>query len=280
MKRKSATMETTTAPGKMEQIMQMIGDLQRQVAGLSGQLAEQQRCRHCHTAQHRRQHTSSGQRRHTQAKLETGKEGKIKFYSLRRAYGFITRADGKGDVFFHRTALAAGPRSTGQLEAGVAVIFSVRGTRKGPEAADVRVMPGDPCDTPTPVTAADTSPESVEVRRQPSTQRSNGAPLRKNRHTQTPVPASQGADNAVPLVTCATALHEDAATQSEPCGREERRTAGGDTPLHRSGVKPTPLTRAAETTTTAAMPSPSAARVLHGKEQPRTADRQACAVAS
>lgn len=34
--------------------------------------------------------------------------GKVKFFKEKNGYGFIVRDDGKGDVFFHHSALPAG----------------------------------------------------------------------------------------------------------------------------------------------------------------------------
>lgn len=62
--------------------------------------------------------------------------GTVKWYNPEKAYGFITAEDGQ-DLFVHRNSIAEG-RSW--LVDGQGVEFTVREGRKGPEAADVRVV--------------------------------------------------------------------------------------------------------------------------------------------
>ncbi|HSN75037.1 MAG TPA: cold shock domain-containing protein [Anaerolineae bacterium] len=61
--------------------------------------------------------------------------GVVKFYSLRKHWGFITQPDGV-EVFFHRSALAPGeelPPSEGEL-----VEYAVEPSPRGPQAIDLR----------------------------------------------------------------------------------------------------------------------------------------------
>jgi len=62
----------------------------------------------------------------------------VKWFSVEKGYGFITRNGGGEDVFVHISAL---DRSglTG-LSEGDRVLFDVAEGRKGPEAAKVRLV--------------------------------------------------------------------------------------------------------------------------------------------
>lgn len=64
--------------------------------------------------------------------------GTVKWYNPDRAYGFIARDDGKGDVFVHRSALDAVP--SGTLREGDRVSFTVGMGPKGPRAENVRLI--------------------------------------------------------------------------------------------------------------------------------------------
>jgi CspA family cold shock protein len=73
-----------------------------------------------------------------QAVAEERETGTIKWLDTRRGYGFIVRDRGGGDVFFHVTAL----RDTSRWpEQGERVEFTVVQGRKGPEAAQVILVP-------------------------------------------------------------------------------------------------------------------------------------------
>lgn len=62
-------------------------------------------------------------------------KGKVKWFSERKGYGFITPDDGGDDLFIHRSNIAAGVQS---LREDQAVEFETGQGRKGPEAVNVR----------------------------------------------------------------------------------------------------------------------------------------------
>ncbi|CAL2036793.1 hypothetical protein CAEBREN_10862 [Caenorhabditis brenneri] len=72
--------------------------------------------------------------------LTTGLQGKVKWYSVLRRYGFISRNDGEKDVFVHQTAIAKSEtekfylRTLGDDEE---VLFDLVDGKNGPEAANV-----------------------------------------------------------------------------------------------------------------------------------------------
>jgi CspA family cold shock protein len=62
--------------------------------------------------------------------------GTVKWFSVRKGYGFITRREGK-DVFIHYSAIRpGGPRS---LHEGDTVEFSIETGPRGPRATDLTV---------------------------------------------------------------------------------------------------------------------------------------------
>jgi CspA family cold shock protein len=61
--------------------------------------------------------------------------GKVKWFNAKKGYGFITRDDGKGDVFVHFTAIKEEGFRT--LEEGQKVEFEVVQEEKGDKAKDV-----------------------------------------------------------------------------------------------------------------------------------------------
>ncbi|CAP23334.1 Protein CBG02238 [Caenorhabditis briggsae] len=76
----------------------------------------------------------------TKRVLSTGLQGKVKWYSVLRRYGFISRNDGEKDVFVHQTAIAKSLtekfylRTLGDEEE---VLFDLVDGKNGPEAANV-----------------------------------------------------------------------------------------------------------------------------------------------
>lgn len=67
------------------------------------------------------------------------RQGTVKMFNAEKGYGFITPADGSGDVFVHYSNIDGdGYRS---LEKDQRVQFDVRPGRKGDEAYNVQVLP-------------------------------------------------------------------------------------------------------------------------------------------
>jgi CspA family cold shock protein len=61
-------------------------------------------------------------------------QGKVKWFSSEKGYGFIEREDG-GDVFVHFSAIQADGYKS--LEEGQAVEFEIVEGNRGPQAANV-----------------------------------------------------------------------------------------------------------------------------------------------
>ncbi len=64
--------------------------------------------------------------------------GKVKWFDEKKGFGFLERADGKGDVFVHFSDIQAGGFRT--LHEGDAVEFALTQSPRGPKAANVRVV--------------------------------------------------------------------------------------------------------------------------------------------
>jgi CspA family cold shock protein len=75
---------------------------------------------------------------HEEGGVEVKLIGTVKWFSQRRGYGFITKADGE-DLFFHRSEV--NQREGGLPDEGQKVEFQIRETKKGPEAFNVSVLP-------------------------------------------------------------------------------------------------------------------------------------------
>ena len=63
--------------------------------------------------------------------------GTVKWFDPKKGYGFITKEDGE-DIFVHWTALQMDGFKT--LQEGQKVEFDVVDGRKGPQAANVKVI--------------------------------------------------------------------------------------------------------------------------------------------
>ncbi len=64
-------------------------------------------------------------------------KGTVKWFDPKKGYGFITKEDGE-DIFVHWTAIQMDGFKT--LQEGQAVEFDVVEGRKGPQAANVKVV--------------------------------------------------------------------------------------------------------------------------------------------
>ncbi len=62
------------------------------------------------------------------------RRGLVKFYSLRKQWGFVTQPDG-AELFFHRSALAPGEELP--LHEGELVEHAVQPSPRGPQAVDL-----------------------------------------------------------------------------------------------------------------------------------------------
>ena len=62
--------------------------------------------------------------------------GKVKWFSAQKGYGFITPEDGTKDVFVHFSAVAG--EGYKKLDENDAVTYTVTDGPKGPQASDVR----------------------------------------------------------------------------------------------------------------------------------------------
>lgn len=64
--------------------------------------------------------------------------GKVKWFNNAKGFGFIGRADGEKDVFVHYSSIQA--QGYKQLNDGDEVEFDIEEGRKGPQAANVRIV--------------------------------------------------------------------------------------------------------------------------------------------
>ena len=67
--------------------------------------------------------------------VEGRRRGLVKFYSVRKNWGFLTQPDGV-EVFFHRSALAPGEELP--LREGDLVEYAVEQSPRGPQAVELR----------------------------------------------------------------------------------------------------------------------------------------------
>lgn len=76
----------------------------------------------------------------TKKVVETGLKGRVKWYSVLGHYGFISRADGKPDIFVHQSAISKSQTEKFYLRTLAdeeEVEFDIVEGRKGPEASNV-----------------------------------------------------------------------------------------------------------------------------------------------
>ena len=65
-------------------------------------------------------------------------QGKVKWFSDQKGYGFITPDDGGPDLFVHHTGIIGEGYKT--LAEGQAVEYEVTQTEKGPKAENVKAL--------------------------------------------------------------------------------------------------------------------------------------------
>lgn len=65
--------------------------------------------------------------------------GRIKWYNVRKGYGFIVRGGGE-EIFFHKSGSSDSPI---EFQDGQWVLYDVEDTQKGPEAMDVELYEND-----------------------------------------------------------------------------------------------------------------------------------------
>lgn len=65
-------------------------------------------------------------------------QGKVKFFNVKKGYGFITPNDGRTDVFFHHSAILGNGYKT--MDSGDDVTFETELGLKGTQAKNVSKM--------------------------------------------------------------------------------------------------------------------------------------------
>lgn len=66
-------------------------------------------------------------------------QGKVKFFDIKKGFGFIEPAEGGKDVFVHRNNIPNLGENEG-LEDGEMVEFDIEDTPKGPSAIEVKSL--------------------------------------------------------------------------------------------------------------------------------------------
>jgi CspA family cold shock protein len=105
----------------------VFGVEQQRAWATEGEAEEPQLCADCAT-------TGSNDQAETSTQT-----GHVKWFSIRRGYGFITRDDGGGDVFVHHSGIQG--EEFKALFEGQKVVFEIMNEAKGPKA--INVVPQD-----------------------------------------------------------------------------------------------------------------------------------------
>jgi len=64
--------------------------------------------------------------------------GTVKWFDAKKGFGFITCADGRGDMFVHHSDVSM--KGFRQLNEGEVVEFEIGPGKKGPKAVNVKVV--------------------------------------------------------------------------------------------------------------------------------------------
>ncbi|MCP4358578.1 MAG: cold shock domain-containing protein [Chloroflexi bacterium] len=71
---------------------------------------------------------------------QTGKYvGRMKWYNVKKGYGFIVRGGGE-EIFFHKSGAVG---DAAEIKEGQWILYDVEETRKGPEATEIEPYEGD-----------------------------------------------------------------------------------------------------------------------------------------
>jgi CspA family cold shock protein len=95
------------------------------------------RNRFCRAAALYRARRDAIPRKSLKGEINVRTTGTVKFYNEAKGYGFLTRDDGSGDVFVHRTDLSDG---IALLYEGQAVSFDIETTRRGLRAVNIALV--------------------------------------------------------------------------------------------------------------------------------------------
>jgi cold shock protein len=67
-------------------------------------------------------------------------KGTVKWFNIRKGYGFITPSDGSEDIFVHYSALVSIEREYKTLYEGDKVEYNLADGQKGKQASDVKIV--------------------------------------------------------------------------------------------------------------------------------------------